>query len=156
MLTLLTTLQTRMRAALVPAIVGQVYLGIAGQERQALLSDYDLLIIDDGGEDPVRGEHPSSTEIRLRHVIYEMLVRATDIDISLSRLLTKWAALETEILAETNKVIYVGANRITDAVDQWFTVESGLIGNEDMPTWRYRRAVVDYRVPVRRGGQHPY
>jgi len=155
MLDVLRELQTRLTIALVPATVGKVYLGIAGQERQALISDYDILILDAAGEDTI-DENVSSTEGRMFHVKMELLVRADTTLDALTHVLTKWQALETELFTEVNKKMTVAGVIYTESLGGFFAVEDGLIGEADVPLWRYRSATVNYRVAQYRGGRHPF
>ena len=151
-------LQTRITLALVigpPVLLGKVYLGIVGEERQALISDYDFLSIGPAGEDPIN-ETTSSTEGRMYHVKMELMCRATTIDNAVDNVLDKWTALETFLFAETNKKITIAGVIYTESLGGFFSVMDDVIGDGDVPLWRYRSATVNYRVAQYRGGRHPF
>ena len=156
MLNLIQELQTRATAALVvPGTVGRVYLGIAGQERQALISDYDLLVLDIDGEDP-RPEGVSSTECILKHVVFNLLVRTLDTEETITTLLTKWDAVQNFIYDTANRRIEVGGQIVGESIDEFFGIVDSFTGGGDMPLWRTRSTIVDYRVAATRLGRHPY
>jgi hypothetical protein len=155
MLDVLNELQSRLAIALVPGSIGAVYLGIVGEERQALISDYDILCIGPKGEDTI-SETTSSTEGRMYHVQMQLLVRAPDTGTAVANVLTKWQALENFLFTEANKRITVAGVIYTESLGGFFAVQDQVIGDGSVPLWRFREATVDYRVALYRGGRHPY
>ena len=156
MLELITALNQRLYNGLVlPGTVGRNYLGIAGQEDEALTNSADFVIIDDAGEDTV-AESTSSTQCKLYHIRYQLFVRALTVNDAVTRLLQKSNSLEAIVYAEDGKLIMAGGTIIAESVGGFFAVESDTIGGDNVPTWRYRAATVDYRAPITTGGYHPY
>ena len=152
---LLQTIKARLDVTLA-GTVGKIYLGISGNERQALVSDYDLLIMDAANEDPVLGENASSTEAKLMHVRFDLLVRALDIEEVLVTTLDKWEVISDAIYDFNFRRVEAGGVILAETINQFFPVQDDLIGGDKFPLWRTRGATVDYRVAVTRLGWHPY
>ena len=153
----MNAIRARLNTELVPATLGAIYFGILGQERNALLSDYDLLLMGAAGEGPNLGEHPSSTECKVMHVRFELYVRCLDPDDAESTVIEKWGTLQDALYnPDYRRVENPPGTILAETIGQWFGVEDGYTGGEDMPLWRTRGGTVDYRVAVERFGYHPY
>lgn len=153
---LLQTIEARLTATLVPATVGKIYLGISGNERQALVSDYDLLIMDAANEDPILGENTSSTEAKIMHVRFDLLRRGLETEDVLIDTLDKWETISDAIYDYNFRRVEAGGVILAETINDFFSVQDGLIGGDDFPLWRTRGATVDYRMAVTRLGTSPY
>ena len=138
-------------------IVEQVYVGVSGDQRQVIINDYPYLIIDDGGETTVE-TGVNAMQVKNYQIVYELGVRGLTIEDSLLDLLDRWERLEWILFHPDNRRFDVAGELVAEAIDSFSNVEVGYMtaGDNEARTWRYRRAVIPYRLGICRGGYHPF